>query len=102
MRHLLGLLRWILKASVFFLLFAFALNNPQDVTVHFYFGHAWTAPMILVILVVFTLGVATGVLGMLAGRSRRKADRPELPKASPEVPPAPPPASPVDPAAHGV
>ena len=29
---------WLLKAAIFFTLFAFALNNQQDATVHFFFG----------------------------------------------------------------
>ena len=33
-------LMWLLKAAIFFTLFAFALNNQQDATVHFFFGTA--------------------------------------------------------------
>ena len=29
---------WLLKAAIFFTLFAFALNNQQDATVHLFFG----------------------------------------------------------------
>ena len=38
-------LLWLLKAAIFFTLFAFALNNQQDATVHFFFGTSWTAPL---------------------------------------------------------
>jgi len=38
MNHLMWLLKWVLKAAIFFTLFAFALNNQQDTTVHFFFG----------------------------------------------------------------
>ena len=38
MKHFLWLLKWVLKAAIFFTLFAFALNNQQDTTVHFFFG----------------------------------------------------------------
>ncbi|OYY53416.1 MAG: hypothetical protein B7Y54_03045 [Polaromonas sp. 35-63-240] len=34
-------LMWLLKAAIFFTLFAFALNNQQTVSVHFFFGTAW-------------------------------------------------------------
>jgi tetratricopeptide (TPR) repeat protein len=34
-------LMWLLKAAIFFTLFAFALNNQQDATVHFFFGTQW-------------------------------------------------------------
>lgn len=58
-------LLWLLKAAIFFTLFAFALNNQQDATVHFFFGTYWRAPLVLVVLAAFTLGVAVGVLGMV-------------------------------------
>lgn len=56
---------WLLKAAIFFTLFAFALNNQQDATVHFFFGTQWTTSLVLVVLAAFTLGVAVGVLGMV-------------------------------------
>jgi putative membrane protein len=58
-------LTWLLKAAIFFTLFAFALNNQQDVTVHFFFGTQWTAPLVLVVLAVFAAGLAIGALGMV-------------------------------------
>ena len=82
MKQLTWLLKWILRAAIFFTLLAFALNNQQDVTVHFFFGHEWTAPLVLVVLAAFTLGLAAGVLAMLprwlkqrraARRARRQA-----------------------------
>ena len=65
MKHLMWLLRWVLKAAIFFTLFAFALNNQQDTTVHFFFGTQWRAPQVLVVLSAFAVGVAVGVLGMV-------------------------------------
>ena len=58
-------LLWLLKAAIFFTLFAFALNNQQDATVNFFFGTRWQAPMVLVVLAAFAGGVAIGVLGMV-------------------------------------
>lgn len=58
-------LLWLLKAAIFFTLFAFALNNQQDATVHFFFGTQWTAPAVLIVLSAFALGVVVGVLGMV-------------------------------------
>jgi uncharacterized integral membrane protein len=65
MNHLMWLLKWVLKAAIFFTLFAFALNNQQDTTVHFFFGTQWRAPQVLVVLIAFALGVTVGVLGMV-------------------------------------
>ena len=56
---------WLLKAAIFFTLFAFALNNQQDATVHFFFGTEWRAPLVLVVLAAFALGLAVGALGMV-------------------------------------
>ena len=65
MKQVIWLLKWTLKAAIFFTLFAFALNNQQDAVVNFFFGTAWRAPTVLVVLAAFTLGVGVGVLGMV-------------------------------------
>ena len=65
MKRLLRLLQWLLKAAVFFTLFAFALNNQQETRVNFFFSTYWSAPTVLVVLSAFTLGVVVGVLGMV-------------------------------------
>jgi uncharacterized integral membrane protein len=58
-------LMWLLKAAIFFALFAFALNNQAPVHVHLFFGTYWQAPLVLVLLIALALGVALGVLVML-------------------------------------
>jgi putative membrane protein len=58
-------LMWLLKAAIFFALFAFALNNQAPVHVHLFFGAYWQAPLVLVLLIALALGVALGVLVML-------------------------------------
>ncbi len=77
------LLQLILKAAIFFTLFAFALNNQHEAMVHFFFGTVWQAPMVLVVLLAFVLGVVVGVVGMVPSwwRQRRVAQ-----KALQEVP----------------
>ncbi|HEX2545267.1 MAG TPA: LapA family protein, partial [Ramlibacter sp.] len=55
----------LLKAAIFFTLFAFALNNQQDVTVRFFFGTQWTAPLVLVVFAVFAAGLVLGALVMV-------------------------------------
>ena len=56
---------WLLKAAIFFTLFAFALNNQQVVSVNFFFGTLWQAPLVLVVLAAFAAGLALGVLVMM-------------------------------------
>ena len=75
MNQIVWLFKWILKAAIFFTLFAFALNNQGDVTVRFFFGTQWTAPVVLVVLITFSVGLLVGVLGMVPRwwRQRRAA-----------------------------
>jgi len=86
-------LLWLLKAAIFFTLFAFALNNQHDATVYFFFGTSWRAPLVLVVLAAFTGGVVVGALGMLPGwwkhRSAAAAQSAAVPPAPPPAPPAP-------------
>lgn len=56
---------WLLKATIFFTLFAFALNNQQTVAVNFFFGTVWKAPLVLVVLATFSIGLGLGVLLMI-------------------------------------
>ena len=66
-------LMWLLKAAIFFTLFAFALNNQQPATVHFFFGTSWTGPMVLVVLATFAAGLVVGALGMVPRWWRQRA-----------------------------
>ena len=95
MYKLTRLLKWILKAAIFFALFAFALNNQQDATVHLLFGHQWRAPMMLIVLVAFAAGLVVGVMGMLPGWwARRQRPAPAVavaPQAAVTAMPASPP-----------
>ena len=80
---------WLIRAAVFFALFAFALNNQQDASVRWFFGHEWRAPMVFIVLAAFALGCAFGVFAMVPSwwRHRRVAKQhaPVIP-ASVDVP----------------
>ena len=69
------LLVWLFRAAIFFTLFAFALNNQQEVGVRWFFGQEWRAPMVFVVLAAFALGCALGVFAMVPSwwRHRRVA-----------------------------
>ncbi len=66
---------WLIRAAVFFTLFAFALNNQQEAAVRWFFGHEWRAPMVFIVLAAFALGCAFGVFAMVPRwwRNRRLA-----------------------------
>src|SRR5512144_1092630 len=69
------LLAWLVRAALFLVLFAFALNNLDDVTVRWGFGHEWRAPMVFIVLAAFAFGCAFGVFAMVPSwwRHRRLA-----------------------------
>ncbi|MDQ3187074.1 MAG: LapA family protein [Pseudomonadota bacterium] len=65
---------WCVRIVLFLLLLGFTVRNVETVTLRYYFGYEWHAPLVLVILLFFALGVAIGVLSCLGKmfRQRRK------------------------------
>ncbi|HEX2543211.1 MAG TPA: LapA family protein [Caldimonas sp.] len=82
---------WLVRAAVFFTLFAFALNNQHASSVHWFFGQEWRAPMVFIVLAAFGLGCAFGIFAMVPSwwKHRRIAQR-EGTRAAPPDPPAAP------------
>jgi len=80
---------WLVRAAVFFSLFAFALKNEDPATVRFYFGYEWHAPMIFIVLAAFGLGCAFGIFAMVPSwwRHRRIARRETARAPLPAAPP---------------
>lgn len=68
-------LSWLVRAAIFFVLFAFALNNQHEAQIKWFFGFEFRAPMVLMVLVVFAAGAVFGVLAMMPNwwRQRRRA-----------------------------
>ena len=66
---------WLVRAAVFFTLFAFALNNHHEAVVHWFFDQEWRAPMVFIVLAAFALGCAFGIFAMVPSwwRHRRLA-----------------------------
>ena len=82
------LLVWLLRAFIFFSLFAFSLHNLQPASVNWAFGYAWETRMVIVVLTAFAAGTVFGVLAMTPSwwRHRRIARR-HGPDAGPTLPP---------------
>jgi uncharacterized integral membrane protein len=82
-------LNWLWRGLLFFILFAFALNNQHLVELKWVFGWHWQAPMVFVVLAVFALGCITGVLAMVPSwwRHRRTARNRQLLMPEPVVTP---------------
>lgn len=55
-------LMWIIKALFFLLILSFALVNTDPVTVRYYLGYQWQAPLVLVLLVALCAGALIGLL----------------------------------------
>ena len=84
------LLVWLVRAAIFFTLFAFALNNQHDAEIHWFFDQKWHAPMVFIVLAAFALGCALGVFAMVPSwwRHRRVARKhaPVIPAAAQPAP----------------
>jgi lipopolysaccharide assembly protein A len=76
---------WLLKAAIFFTLFAFALNNQQAVAVNFFFGTFWKAPLVMVVLTAFGIGLALGVLLMMPRWWKKRALHANSSKSQPSA-----------------
>lgn len=67
-------LSWIIKLTLFFLILSFALVNKDLVTVRYYYGYHWEAPLVLVLLVTLCIGALAGmVVGLLEVLRLRRA-----------------------------
>jgi uncharacterized integral membrane protein len=66
----------LLTVILFFAVLGFAVKNAELVTLHYYLGMAWSAPLVLVVLASFALGAACGIIASLGlvVRQRRAAN----------------------------
>ncbi len=55
----------LLKTVVFLLLLGFAFKNSDSIVVRYFLGLEWQAPLVLVLLAFFGIGIATGVMASL-------------------------------------
>jgi uncharacterized integral membrane protein len=53
----------VVKVVLFLLLLGFATRNSDSVTLRYFLGLEWQAPLSLVILAAFAVGLLTGLLG---------------------------------------
>ena len=67
-------LMWFLRIALFLVLLGFTVKNAETVTVHYYFGYEWQAPLILIILLFFALGLAIGVMSCLGKILQQKRE----------------------------
>jgi len=70
-------LGWVVKGFLFILLLGFAVKNSDVVTLTYYLGYQWQAPLVLIILMFFVAGAAVGVAACMGYlfRQRRELTR---------------------------
>ncbi|MDP2828152.1 MAG: LapA family protein [Sulfuricellaceae bacterium] len=64
---------FILGFILFWFAIGFAVKNSELVTLYYYLGYQWQAPLVVVILTVFGIGVGTGLvatLGLIIAQKR--------------------------------
>lgn len=72
---------WIIKLLLFLIALTFAVKNTDVVTVRYYLGMQWQAPLIFVILLVFCVGAVAGVFASLGHIVRLRREQSRLRKA---------------------
>ncbi len=97
-------LTWFVRLILFLLLFGLALNNLEPTVLHLLFGTQWRAPLFVLLLAAFTLGVVLGALAMLPAwlRARRGAQAAAPAAAPPPAAEPPQPPGVIDGSADGV
>jgi uncharacterized integral membrane protein len=83
---------WTIRLILFLFLVAVAAKNVEPVTLRFYFDLALQAPLVVMLLAAFALGVLFGMLALVGSllRQRREIAQLKRPAPPPDVPPAPP------------
>lgn len=80
-------MRFLLWIIVFLLALSFAIKNTDNVSVRYYLGMEWNAPLVIVLLVVFCGGVIAGVAANLPYVFRLRREVGRLKRVQPAVPP---------------
>lgn len=82
---------WLIRVVVFVLLLVLALANTQSATLNFLAGYAWTAPLILIGLAFFVVGLLAGLVSALPAMFRLRLENGRLKrdlKSARQTPPA--------------
>ena len=72
------LIVWLVRALVFVLLLVLALANTQSATLNFLAGYAWQAPLIVIGLAFFAVGLIAGLFSAMPAMVRLKLENGRL------------------------
>lgn len=67
-------LSWLLGITLFVLALGFAIKNSDPVTLNYYLGFQWQAPLVLMLLVFLGAGMAIGVAATLGFVFRQRRE----------------------------
>jgi putative membrane protein len=67
-------LAWFLKLALFVVVVLFLVRNSEPVTVRYFLGAEWQAPLFLVLSVTFLAGILLGVVAILAQVMRQRRE----------------------------
>jgi uncharacterized integral membrane protein len=67
-------LSWISGILLFLLALGFAIKNSEIVTLHYYLGYQWQAPLVVVVLTVFCTGAGVGIAATLGFVFRQRRE----------------------------
>lgn len=67
-------LSWLLGIVLFLLALGFAVKNGEPVTLYYYLGYQWQAPLVLIILAFFCAGVIAGIVASLGFIFRQRRE----------------------------
>jgi putative membrane protein len=70
--RLLTPLLWLLRVIVFVILFGLAVKNSGPMELRFYFDTSWQAPISVVVLTSFSIGILVGLTAVVGLLVRRK------------------------------
>jgi uncharacterized integral membrane protein len=69
---------WLIRVLVFVLLLVLALANTQTATLNFLAGYSWPAPLILIGLAFFVVGLLAGLISALPAMFRLRMENGRL------------------------
>jgi putative membrane protein len=71
---ILRIIGWIVSLALFLAALGFAVKNSELVTLHYYLGLAWQAPLVVLLFIAFVLGAAAGVAASFSYGYRQRRE----------------------------
>jgi uncharacterized integral membrane protein len=75
------LVAWIIRIVLFALLFVLALRNTADASLQLFFDAVWRAPLILILLAAFGLGIVAALAALAPALMRQRMEANRLRRA---------------------